>query len=198
MKNIMKEQIWGIIGSLGALLSLGIQFCKAIRTIRKERTDNLSLKLCNQIAYYDGVYKIKIINDSPNVTAYNLQMTLRIKNRHFNFVYRIQSVTIPEDIYSTNKDNEKEMCETLINVDAMRILQQDIEDYASKEIKGLFKNNELELRDLLSDNELYLAVRFNAVNKTTGKTQDFPKHEFCYNDIRPGMFGVGEDFVTKI
>jgi hypothetical protein len=194
----MEEQMWGIIGSIGALLSLGIQFCKAIITIRKERTDKLSLKLCDEIAYYDGKYQIKIINDSPNATAYNLQMSLRIKNRHFNYVYRIQSVTVPVDIFSINKDNEKEMCEILVNVDAMRIIRQDIEDYASKEIKKLFEESTLGLRDLLFDRELYLAVRFNAVNKATGKTKDFPKYEFCYDDIKPGVFGVGEDHVTML
>lgn len=194
----MKDIIWGIIGTIVAFLSLAIQFIKAIRTVKKEKEDKLFLQVCDEIAYYNGVYQIKIINVSPKATACNLQVSLRIKSNHFNYFYKIQDVVIPENIYSVNKDSDKRACEVLVNVDAMRITKEDIEKNTSKVIKELFEGKRLELNHLLSDNELYLVVRVNAVNKTTGKNNEFPKHEFYYKDIKPGMFGIGNDFVTKI
>lgn len=107
----MEDFIWGIIGTIVAILSLAIQFVKAIRTIKKDKSDKLSLKVCDEIAYYNGVYQIKIINVSSNATACNLQVSLRIKNNHFNRVYKIQDVVIPVSIYSVNKDSDKEACE---------------------------------------------------------------------------------------
>lgn len=194
----MKVYIWGILGTIVAFLSLAIQFVKAIRTIKKEKDDKLDLKVCDEIAYYNGVYQVKIINISSNATACNLQVSLRIKNNHFNRVYKIQDVVIPVSIYSVNKDRDKEACEVLVNVDAMRIRNDDIETNASKGIKELFEEKKLELNHLLSDKELYLAVRVNAVNKTTGKTKDFPKKVFYYKDVKQGKFGVGDDYVTRI
>ncbi|MDD6582660.1 MAG: hypothetical protein PUF10_08320 [Bacteroidales bacterium] len=194
----MKGIVIGIIGAGVAILSLAIQAINAIRVVRKERADKLSLKLCNEIAYYDGCYQIKIINVSPNATAYNLHLSLRIKDNHFNHIYRLPDVVVHEDIYSINQDNDKEMCEVLVNVDAMRIIRQDIEKEASPEVKKLFEEEKLELKHLLSDTEFYLAVRFNAVNKLNGKTNDFPKQEFYYKNIKLGKFGVGYDYVTKL
>lgn len=193
----MKDIIWGIIGTIVAFLSLMIQIVKALRTVKKEKEDMLSLKVCDEIAYYNGLYQIKIINVSPKATACNLQVSLRIKNNHFSRVFRIQDVVIPVSLYSVKIDNDKGACEVLVNVDAMRIRKEDIDKNASSLIKGLFNKKKLELKHLLSDKEFYLAIRVNAVNKSTGKTKDFPKQEFYYKDIVHGVFGIGNDFVTK-
>lgn len=193
----MKESIFGIIGSVGAVLSLAIQSIKGLKTIRNEKADKLLLKLCDQIAYYEGVYKIKIINVSPKATAYDLHVTVRIKNNHFNYVYKLPDFTSQGNIYSVNMDNEKEMCEILINIDAMKI-DGSIEKNASSEIIELYKKGKLELRHFLVNKEMYLSVRYYAVNHATGKTVDFEKHDFYYKDIAPGKFGIGDDFVTRI
>lgn len=94
----MKESILGIIGTVGAVLSLSIQSVKAIGTYKKEKSDRLTLKLSDQIAYYDGVYQIKIINTSPNATAYNLNGTIRLKNKHLNYFYRLPDFKIQENL----------------------------------------------------------------------------------------------------
>lgn len=193
----MKESIFGIIGSVGAVLSLAIQSVKAIGTYKKEKSDRLTLKLCNQIAYYNGVYQIKIINTSPNATAFNLNGTVRLKNKHLNYFYRLPDFKIQENLYSRNKDNEKEACEVLINIDVMR-MDGNIKDHESGEIKELYRTKKLELLNILSNEDMRLIIRYNAVNKSTGKTVYYDKHEFCYYDITAGKFGIGNDFVTRI
>ncbi len=194
----MKESLWGIIGTLVAALSLLIQFIKEIKSNLSEKKSALSLKLCDQIEYDVGVYKIKIINVSSNATAYDLHATFRIKNNHLKNIYKLPDFNNQSDIYSINKDKEQKACEILINIDAMRIEKRYLEENPSVDINKLFEENKLELKHILANREMCLSVRYYAVNKSTGKTVDFDQHDFYYKDIASGRFGVGNDYVTQL
>lgn len=201
----MKEYIWGIIGTLIALVSLIIQFIKTVKVNRREQRererdehDALSLKLCNQIEYYNGIYRVKIINISNAATAYNLNVSIRIKNRHFNYTYKIPDVSAQETIYSIYQEKDKELCEFYTHINVMEIDEKELMKYASQEILNLYNNKTLGLKNLLKDKENYLAVRYNAVNRSTGRTVEFAKQEFVYEDIVHGRFGIGDDFVTRL
>lgn len=194
----MKGNILGLIGTIAAVLSLVIQFVKEIITVKKEKSDTLLLKLCNQIEFCNGVYKLKIINISPCATAYDLHVTLRLQNRHLRSIYKFADFINQSNIYSVNKGTDKEACEILINIDAMRIEKKYFEAPSSYDIKNLFKENRLELRHMLADKESCLSVRYYAVNRATGKTVDFDQHDFYYRDIVSGRFGVGNDYVTQL
>lgn len=194
----MKENLWSIIAVIIAVLSLIIQFIKIIRTVIKDKTDTLLLKLCNYIECYDGIYKIKIMNVSPNATAYDLHVAFRVKNNHLKNIYKLPDFNNQSDIYSINKDKEQKACEILINIDAMRIEKRYLEENPSVDINKLFEENKLELKHILANREMCLSVRYYAVNKSTGKTVDFDQHDFYYKDIASGRFGVGNDYVTQL
>lgn len=201
----MKEYFWGIIGTVAALLSLLIQAVKGIKAnIRekkakdREEIETLSLKLCDQIEYYNGIYRIKFINTSKAVTAYNLHVSIRIKNKHFNYTYKIPDFCTQEAIYSIYQEKDKASCEIYARINVMEIEEKEILRNASQEIIGLRKNGKLELKKMLVDKENYLAIRYNAVNNFTGKTIEFAKHVFVYEDIVYGKFGIGHDYVTPL
>lgn len=201
----MKDYLWGIAGTIVALLSLGIQLVKEIKVNRREKRvkereeqETLSLKVCNQVEYYNGVYRIKFINTSFIAAAYNLKVSIRIKNRHFNYVYKLPDFSTQEVVISTYQENDKALCEIYINVNAMNIDKREIEKQAPPEIIKQYEKRKLELKDLLKDNENYLAIRYNAVNSANGKTIEFPKQVFRYEDIVHGKFGIGHDYVTPL
>ena len=202
---IMKEYFWGIIGTMAALLSLLIQAVKEInanirekKAKEQEERETLSLKLCNQIEYYNGTYRVKFINISKVVTAYNLHVSIRIKNKHFNYTYKLPDFSTQEAIYSINQEKDKASCEIYARINVMEIEEKEIMKNASQEIINLRKSGKLELKKMLVDKENYLAIRYNAVNSSTGKTIEFDKHIYVYEDIVYGKFGIGHDFVTPL
>lgn len=201
----MKEYIWGIIGTVVALLTLVIQFIKALKENRQERKareqeqrNHLLLKLCDQVEYYNGIYRIKFINKSVTASAYNLKASIRIKNQRYNYTYKVPDFSSQEDIMSSLKEEDKSLCEIYVKINVMDIDEKEIFENASPEIKNLYFEKKLELKDLLNDKENYLAVRYNAVNKATGRTEEFERHVFRDSNIVYGRYGIGNDFVTPL
>lgn len=201
----MKEFFWGIVGTIIALISLIIQFIKEIKANRQEKElkkreelETLLLTLCEQIECYNGVYRVKFINTSLAATAYNLKVSFRIKNRRFNYTYKIPDFGTHEEITSSKSEEDKSSCEIYARINVLDIDSNEIKKNAPSDIIRLFEDGKLELRDLLKDDENYLAIRYNAVNSLTGRTVEFAKREFTYKDIKYGRFGIGNDFVTPL
>ncbi len=201
----MKEYILGIIGTITGIVSLIVQCVKGYKVKQKEKKEKeresqetLSLIICNQIEYYEGIYRIKIINTSLASSAYNLNVSFRIKNRHFNYTYKIPNFSAQETIYSINKELDKASCEIYMRINVLDIEEKEFAKNASIEILKLYKEGKLGLKDLLENRENYLAVRYYAVNSATGGIIEFPKHVFDYNDIVHGRFGIGNDYVTPL
>lgn len=201
----MKDYLLGLIGTITGIASLIVQCVKEYKARQKEKKakerevkETLSLKICNQIEYYEGIYRIKIINTSLASSAYNLNVSIRIKNRHFNYTYKIPDFSAQETIYSINKETDKASCEIYTRINVIDIEEKEIAKHASQEILKLYKGGELGLKDLLENRENYLAIRYYAVNSATGGIIEFPKHDFNYDDIVYGKFGIGNDFVTPL
>ena len=201
----MKEYIWGVVGTIIASLSLVIQFVKELSNNRRERIakereeqETLLLKVCDEVEYFNGVYRIKFINTSLVATAYNLKVSIRIKNTHFNYAYKIPDFSTQEEIISINNENDQELCEIYAIINVMDIERKELLRHASSDILELYEAGKLELKDLLKDNENYLAIRYYAVNRLNGKTIEFSKHVFVYENIKHGKFGIGKDVVTPL
>lgn len=201
----MKEHLWGIIGTIIALGTLVRQCIKDYKSDKKEKTEQhreeqekLSLKLCNQIEYYNGIYRIKFINESQISVAYKLNVSIRIKNRHFNYAYKLPDINMQNEIFSIHQEDDKASCESYVHINVLKIEANEINKYASSEISNLYHSKTIELKDILKDKDCYLAVKYDAVNRSNGKIIDFPKQNFNYDSIVHGIFGIGHDFVTPI
>lgn len=201
----MKEHLWGIIGTIIALGTLVRQCVKDYKSAKKEKIEQqreeqekLSLKLCDQIEYYNGIYRIKFINTSLVSIAYNLNVSIRIKNNHFNYTYQIPDFSAKNAIYSIYQEKDIASCEIFTRINVMEIAENEIKKHASLEISTLYDSKKLELRNILKDRDCYLAIQYNAVNKSNGNTIEFTQRNFNYNSIVHGKFGIGNDFVTPI
>lgn len=201
----MKEHLWGLIGTIIATFTFVIQCVKEFNSAKRERIEKqqeqqekLLLKLCDQIEYYNGLYRIKFINTSLVSIAYNLNVSIRIKNNHFNYTYQIPDFSAKNAIYSINQERDVASCEIFTHINVMDIAEKEIKKHASLEILTLYASKQLELRHILEDRDCYLAIKYNAVNRSNGNTIEFTQQNFNYDSIVHGIFGIGHDFVTPI
>lgn len=194
----MKEHLLEFVSTIIAILSLIRQYVKEFKDFQRKKQEKLSLKLCDQIEYHQGVYRIKFINTSLVSIAYNLNVSIMIKNKHFNYTYQLPNFSPQNMIYSINQESDVASCEIFTHINVMDIAEKEIKKHASLEILTLYASKQLELRHILKDRDCYLAIKYNAVNKSNGNTIEFAQQNFNYNSIVHGIFGIGHDFVTPI
>lgn len=181
-----------IIGTMSFLW----QVVKSIVLRAKEKSNKLDLKLCDEIALDNHEYTIKIINISPNATAYNLHASFYIINKLKGYHYQLPDFNAQHHIYSVKQDSDPKTHEILIKIDVMRISLKALSE-ASIYIKDYHRNERLELIHFLEDRGTYLAVRYNAVNALTKSPNDYPMKTFTIKNLKRGFFGVGNAYVTE-
>lgn len=184
-----------VFSAIIALISLLWHIIKDAFTYFRKKSDRLNLKLCDEIALYDNVYSIKIINLSPNATAYNLHAQLYIVNKIKGYRGKLPDFYAPSHLYSIKQDKDPRAREILIHIDTKRIENIEYMDVSNKKNERI--DNKLELVDLLQEQSTYLAVRYNAVNNITENPKEYPMKEFYYYNIKHGFFGAGDEYVTE-
>lgn len=189
---VMKMVDNGLFAMLIGVVSIFLQILKDFIEMYKKKSNKLVLKLCEDIEYYDGIYRMKIINKSKNANATNLKVSYRIVNRRFGYNYKFPDFNNQHTIYNS-RDNDTASREIYINVDVNK-LKTDILSNKKKEMKI----EKLELKHFLSERDSYLAVRYNAVNSNTGTVIEFPECKLLDTSIVYGRYGVGEERVKPV